>query len=185
MKDIKVASRYAKSLLMIAVEQKELEVVFTDMQLISSTCQSSNDLVLLLKNPIIKGDKKRSILKDIFDDKTSKVTKAFFDIIVAKKREKLLFDISQAFIQQYNIHNSIKTVNVITAVPLTEKQKEQIQKLVKTEKDKSVLIKDTIDESIIGGIIVRVGDKQIDESIKRKLLRLEKEFNHNSYIKEV
>ncbi len=182
MRDIKVASRYAKSLLGIVLEQNALEPIYKDMMLINQTCNASRDLIVLLKSPIIKTDKKLAILNELFSG-INQISKSFISIIASKKREGILEDIAAAFIDAYKVHKNIKTVFVTTAIALTESQKKKIADLV--NKDNSTIeLKEIINPEIIGGMILRVGDTQVDESIKRKLTNLEMEFDDNPYIKE-
>ncbi len=183
MRDIKVASRYAKSLLGIALEQKALEEVHNDMQLIYRVCSENRDLEILLKSPIVKSNKKAAILTEIFGKHVSKLSNAFISIILIKKREAILADIATAFIDTYKIQKNIVTASVTTAVKLSEKQKTQIIDLLISQGSSSVDLKEIINTEIIGGMILKIGDKQIDESIKRKLTNLEMEFEDNSQIR--
>lgn len=184
MRDIKVASRYAKSLLGIAIDNKCLEAVYQDMMMISKVCNENHELVLVLRNPIVKGDKKLAVLNEIFKG-INNVSASFVKIIVAKNRESLLVDIANAFVDAYKEHHNIKTAYVTTAVALSSEQKEKIKKLINKTYNSTIEFVEKVDEEIIGGIILRVEDKQIDESIKRKLQNLVMEFSENNYIKEI
>lgn len=184
MRDIKVASRYAKSLLGISIEQKSLEEVYNDMQMINSICTQNRDLELLLKSPVVKTDKKSAILSEVFGKEISQISNTFISIILTKKREGLLADIADAFIDAYKVHKEITTATVTSAITLTKEQKAAIEALLKAQGNKTIELTEVIDKDIIGGMIVRVGDKQVDESIKRKLTDLEMEFSDNPYIKE-
>jgi len=184
MRDIKVAHRYAKSLLGIAKENNLLEELYKDMHLVNDVCSQNRDLELLLKSPIVKTDKKRAILNEIFDKNISEISRTFIHIILTKKREGILSDIATAFIDVYKTEKHIKTAQITTAIPLSKSQKEHIVSLVKKVGDSEVELNETINPEIIGGMIIRVGDKQIDESIKRKLKNLEMEFDENPYVRE-
>lgn len=182
MRDIKVASRYAKSLLSIAVEQNALEELYQDMISIRKVCSENHDLTVLLKSPIVKGDKKEAILNEIFTS-IHKISKAFISIVVTKKREGILEDIATAFIEKYKEHKNIKTVSVTSAIQLTKDQKDKLVAL--SNKDNSTIeLVEMVNPDIIGGLILRIGDTQIDESIKRKLSNLAMEFDDNPYVKE-
>ena len=184
MRDIKVASRYAKSLLNIAIEEKALKEVHADMQLINDVCNNNHDLELLLKSPIVKPDKKSAILSEIFGKQVSKISNSFIAIILTKKREGLLADIANAFIDTYKNHNNITTASVTSAQPLSKDQKAKVVALLEGQGKQNVELKEIVNADIIGGLILRIGDKQVDESIKRKLNNLEMEFDENPYIKE-
>lgn len=184
MRDIKVASRYAKSLLGIAVEQNNLEEVHNDMQMINKVCADNKELTLLLKSPIVNSDKKETILSEIFGKKISQISSTFISIILNKRRENILPAIAEAFIFIYKEHKNITTATVTTAIALTDAQKKAVVKLLNDQGKENVELKEIVNGEIIGGMILRVGDKQVDESIKRKLTNLEMEFDENPYIKE-
>lgn len=184
MRDIKVASRYAKSLLGIAIEQNKLEELHNDMQLINAVCTENRELVLLLKSPIVKADKKETILAEVFGKSITQISTSFISIILNKRREGLLADIANAFIDVYKTHKNITTATVTTAVALSAPQKKAVIALLNAQGKENVDLKEVVNEEIIGGMILRVGDKQVDESIKRKLSNLEMEFDENPYIKD-
>ena len=185
MRDIKIASRYAKSLLKIAIDENVLEDLHKDMQLVHKVCTNNPDLVLLLKSPIVKSDKKRNIVDAVFENQLSKIASTFISLIITKKREGLLNDIAASFIDIYKHHKHIKTATVTSAIPLSKVQKDNVINILKSTKETDgVDLKEVVDPTIIGGMILRVGDKQLDESIKRKLMNLEMEFNNNPYVKD-
>lgn len=184
MKEIRVASRYAKSLLGLAIEQNKLEEAYADMKLVAETCSSSRDLSLLLKSPIVKSDKKQAIVDQIFSGQMSELSNAFVGIIIRKKREYLLEDISKEFLMQYKAHKNIVTAQVTSAVQLDDALKQRILALVAGNEGEGVEMVESIDKDIIGGFIVRVGDKQIDASIAGRLADLRQEFNKNEYVAE-
>lgn len=185
MRDIKVASRYAKSLLKIAIEDNALEALHNDMVLVNDVCTNNPDLGLLLKSPIVKSGKKKIVMDAIFSAHLSEISNTFISLIITKKRENLLSDIASSFIDIYKIHKNIKSATVTSAVPLSKEQIDAVSAILNASKEtEGVDLTEVVDPSLIGGMILRVGDKQIDESIKRKLTNLEIEFEKNAYIKE-
>jgi F-type H+-transporting ATPase subunit delta len=184
MRNSRLASRYAKSLIGLSVERKELEAVYADMKLVAGVCSENKDLSVLLKSPIVKTDKKVKILEQIFAGKLAATSHAFIKIITEKKREQYLQNIAQAFIEQYKEHKNIITANVKTTFKLDEKLKTSILELVKSGTNSQVELNEEIDKNIVGGFILRIGDKQVDASIQNKLHNLKKSFSKNPYIKE-
>jgi len=185
MADIRVASRYVKSLLGLAVEKNALENVHKDMILFSKVCDENRAFTLMLRNPIIKHDKKREILEEIFKGKVNALTLAIFDIITRKNREPLLPAIAKEFHVAYNNFKEIGAASVTTAVPLDKKLRDEIEQIVKKLSDKKqVEIEEKVDPEMIGGFVLNVGDRQIDASIKNKLKALKLKFSQNPYIKE-
>lgn len=183
MVDSKVASRYAKSLIGLAQEKNLLEEVKKDMELILNNFKASKEFQIVLKSPIIKGDKKFSIFKEVFGGLVSNLTLSFVDILIRKGRESYLHSIANEYIQQYKEINKIVTVKVVTAIPLDGDLRNKIVALVKNTGSK-VEIEEKVDPSIIGGLIITVGDKQVDASIAGKIKALRKEFSKNLYVKE-
>lgn len=185
MVDSRAASRYAKSLLGLAIEQKSVEQVAEDMKLFIKVIEQNNAFALMLRNPIIKHDKKRDILEKLFKGKVNALTLAIFDIITRKNREPLLASIAREFQNQYNEFKSIGKATITTATPLDAKLRAEFEQMVKTlSNKKQVELAEKVDASMIGGFVLNVGDRQIDASIKSKLKSLKVEFSQNPYIKE-
>lgn len=185
MASTRVAGRYVKSLLGLAVEQNALENVHQDMQLISKACNDSRELVIMLKSPIIKHDKKGAILDKIFRGKVSPLTHAIIDILTRKNREPLLPEIAKEFHNVYNTYKGIGKASVTTTVPMDDGTRKGIEAIAKKLSGKdSVELEQIVDADLIGGFILNVGDRQIDASIKNKLKKLQLKFSENPYIKE-
>ena len=185
MYDSKIAARYAKSLLDLASEKGVLEEVHANMQLFMQIGETNRDFVLMLGNPIINHEKKQNILHKLFDGKIHPVTAAIFEIITRKHREALLPGIAREFHKQYNALKGVEAAEIITPFKLSEELRGRFEQLVKeTSKKDKVELKEKIDPELIGGYILRIQDRQIDESLKSKLNRLKVEFSKNPYIKE-
>ena len=184
MKNIRIAIRYAKSLLDLAVDEKVLEEVLSDVTLFLETCKKSKELSLLLKSPIVKPDKKEKILALIFSAHFHNISLLFFKLLIQKRREMIAESIALYFIQAYKIKKGISSATLTSADYLDEKTKllikEKIKSLVKGEID----LKEKINPSLIGGFVVRVGDAEVNASILNKLNKLKQEFDTNLYLKE-
>jgi F-type H+-transporting ATPase subunit delta len=176
MSEIKVASRYAKSLIDLALEQKALEEIKNDMDLFVNTLKASSELQAVVKNPIIPLGKKNDILKALFGDKIHKVTSAFLKIVVDKGRADIIFGTAKEFLNQYYQFKNIVTAKVVSAAALTEEAKAEIITKVKAITGGDVVLNASVDANLIGGFILTVGDKQFDSSIASSLSRLKKEF---------
>jgi len=153
MRQSRVTIRYAKALLHLAIEQNSLEETYSDMQFLDTVCSENKELVLLLKSPIVKTDKKEIILKEIFSSKMSKLSMSFIQIITNKKREGQLSLIAKGFINLYKIHKNIETATVITATKLDEELKAEVMNFIKHHGENKVDLTEKIDENIIGGAI--------------------------------
>lgn len=176
----RAASRYAKSLLSLSIDQKSLEEVNKDMKFVADTCKSSSELILLLKSPIVKTDKKLAILNAIFSNKIGKLVSSFIEIITKKKREAITLDIARAFNEQYNTHKNITSAKVSTAIALDKELKSKIMAIVKTASKGDVEIEEEVNKDLIGGFVIKIGDQQVDSSINSKLQKLKREFSTNA-----
>jgi F-type H+-transporting ATPase subunit delta len=173
----KAASRYAKSLIDLSTEQNALEEIKNDMVLLDQVIDQNPELEAILKNPIVPLDKKAGILDNVFGAKVNAVTKAFFNLVVKKGRSEILFGTAKAFIQQYNAIKGIVTAEVTSATELTDANRAEIVAIVKKEVGANeVVIKEKVNDKLIGGFILKVGDKQFDASIANGLNKLKKEF---------
>jgi F-type H+-transporting ATPase subunit delta len=185
MSDLRVASRYAKSLIELAAERNVVGEVYEDMRLFTKVCAENREFELMLKNPVIKHDKKRKILHAIFGKKVNTMTLAMFDIITRKNRESILPSMAREFVIQYNSRMGIEVATVTTAVPLAEELKKELFEIIlKIGGKKTVELKERVDPDLIGGFILKVGDKQIDDSIQSKLKMLGHKFSQNPFIRE-
>ncbi|HEX5002134.1 MAG TPA: ATP synthase F1 subunit delta [Bacteroidia bacterium] len=183
MAEIKVARRYAKSLLSLGAEQGVTDALFNDIQLLLNTIKASRALAAMLKNPIIHSYKKDLVLKSLFGDRMNKVTLAFMGLITRKSREYYLEDIAIAFQNLYNASKGIHSAKVISAVQLDDQLRKRLNDIVINETGGTVQMNEVVDSNIIGGFILRWDDKQIDSSVTKKLSDLRKEFAGNVSVK--
>ena len=173
----KAGARYAKSLIDLSTEQNALEAIKNDMLFFEEVVDANSELEAILKNPIVPLDKKAGILNDIFGKNVHQITNSFLKLVVNKGRSAILFDTAKQFISQYNTIKGIVTAEVKSAIALTEANKLEIVSLVKRELGANeVIIKEQVDDKLIGGFIIKVGDKQFDASISGGLHKLKKEF---------
>lgn len=183
MTDLRVASRYAKSLLDFALEKGILEEVYQDMALFSDICRKNQDFVLMLKNPIIYHDKKKNILHSLFKGKVNAATMAIFDVIVRKNREAHLPAIATEFGNMYRQYKGIDNVTVTTPFPLTDDLRKKFKQVIIEKTGRQVDLTEKVDPSLIGGFVVKIGDRQMDNSVKAKLKSLMQELSDDSYVK--
>ena len=179
MKAIKLSNRYAKSLADIALKNNAMDATLQDMKLVLEACKSISELRQLLRSPIIKTKKKIKIIQEIFSSRISITTLNFIEMITVKKREAFLQTIAESFIVIYKRINQIETVTVTSANPLEQDYKERLIAEVKKTGCKKVELIEKTSSDLIGGVIIKYGDKQIDASIKTKINRLKKTLSKN------
>jgi len=185
MKNQKLASRYASSLLGLAAEHNLMEDVYQDMLLIDAFVKESREFDVFLKSPTIKVNQKTKILKLALKGQVNDLTEKFIELLIKNSREFYLHDVVSSFIQLYDLKKDIKTAFITTAQPLNAENLKKLKEITKLIKADSVTIVQKIDENLIGGFIINVDDYQIDASIESKLKELEREFAQNLYISEL
>ena len=158
----RAALRYAKATLDLAKEKGCAEKVNEDMKLIQSTIEENPDLDILLKSPVIKQAQKKSVLIKIFEKKVNEITLSLLKLLVTNRRLEILILVAKEYIVIYDI-----------------------LKRVQESIDNKVSLVNIIDPSIIGGFILRVGDKQYDSSVSYRLKDLLSKFEDNQYISKI
>ncbi len=167
--------RYAKALLAFSQEKKQAEKVKDDMQLIFNTVKDSAELQKFLQSPVIKSKDKEAALNELFK-KVNKVTQGLFKTLLDNRRVELLGEVAEKYIILFNELKGKETAVVTTAVPLTKALEKKILDKVKELTGKKVTLENKIDESILGGFVLRVGDLQYNASIASKLGNLKREL---------
>lgn len=179
----KVASRYAKSLLNLAVEENRLELVREDMESLQALLKQSKEFAAFMKSPVIQFNKKRSVLEKIFTGKLNDLTLKFMLILAGKQREGILSEVIFEFLDQYRKLKHVSIVKITTAVPMSESQMDALKRKLEASSIgfEHVEVTTIIDPEILGGYIVELDDNIYDASIRQKLAALKKEFKGNLY----
>ena len=182
----RLASRYAKSLIDLAIEKGQLEEVYADMSLLQQVCKSNSDFVNLLRSPIVKAETKRKIVDAITVGKVSVLTAAFNALLISKGRESNLPEIITAFVNQYKAYKNIHTVKLATAVPISDDVRKAIVDQVKKDGSYGTIeLEEKVDESLVGGFVLQIGDKLVDASISYDLKNIARQFENNDFIYKI
>lgn len=179
MRSSKVAKRYAQGLLNFTQETGNTTSVFGEMKDLVNTIEKSKDLQSFFNSPIIELKKKMSVADEIFKS-FSPVTRNLIQLVIRHGREGQLSNIGQEFVNKVEDMNGVQRITLTSATPLSE---ENIKNILKSttlvNHDNQFDVTSIINPDILGGYILRVGDQQIDASVKSKLSRLNKEFQLN------
>lgn len=174
----RAAIRYAKAVLSLAIEKQVAEAINADMVLISKTLKANQELDLAIKNAVVKSEDKKAILSQVFPDANA-MTLELFKVLDANKRLDLMEAVADKFSELFDIQNGKESATVTTAVAITEDVEAKVLAKIKELTNKAVTVKNIVDESILGGFILRVGDIQYNASIANKLNKLKREFTIN------
>jgi len=178
MSGTRAAIRYAKALLSLASDQNTAEVVNNDMKLIANTIAESKDLNAMLQSPVVTSTVKKTVLLDVFKN-TNVLTGNLIDTLIINKRISLIGDTASKFNELYDELRGTEVATVTSAVSLTDDLKAKVLVKVKELTGKEVEVENIVDETILGGFILRVGDIQYDASVASKLNKLKREFTLN------
>ncbi len=161
--------RYAAALLDVAEECGVVEKVDGDLDLISETISGSHDLVVMLKSPLVKGDSKAKVLKEIFKGQLDDKTLLFIDLICRKKRADHLPQIVEEYKELRDERSGLINVDVKSAVKLEEEQAKSLINALAAYTGKKVRARLALDENLLGGVTVKIGDTILDGSVRHQL----------------
>ena len=178
MRSHRAATRYAKSIIELAKEQNVLDEVYSDMQLFSAVVEQNRVFAIMLKNPIINHDKKRNVLHALFDKRMNKLSILAFDLITKKNRENILAEISTEVQVQYNAFKGLQIADITTTIALDDDLRKKFKELVEQISGKKAKLNEIIDDSIVGGFVLNVGDNRLDQSIKSQLNNIKRELTN-------
>lgn len=177
MKGSRAAIRYAKAILEMAQGAGNAAQVNSDMALIATTINDNKELQNFIGSPDVKAEIKESALKEIFAG-SQNITQGLFRLLQENKRFDILGQVAEQFAIQLDELNGREEAVVTTAVPLTPELEAKVLARAKTLSDKELVLKNVVDPSIIGGFILKVGDRQYNASVANSLTTLKRELSN-------
>ncbi|MFI1772675.1 ATP synthase F1 subunit delta [Thalassobellus citreus] len=178
MSGARAAIRYAKAVLSLATDQKSVDAVNNDMKLIANTIAGSKDLRDTLQSPVINSTVKKAVLLEVFKA-SDKATLSLIDVLINNNRINILSEVALKYSQLFDQSKGIELATVTTAVALTDDLEKKVLAKAKEITGKDIEVENIIDESILGGFILRIGDIQYNASIANQLSKLKREFTLN------
>ena len=185
MQNPRLAARYAKSLMDIAIENGKLDTMYNDMLGLDAACNDSKDFVSMMKSPIVTASTKQNVVKAIAEGKVDDITFKFINLIINKGREFFLPEIISTFISQYKKHNNINEVLLTTSEPMDEEMKNTLIQSIQKQFTGTIDLKTKVDSSLIGGFILEANNNLFDASILRDLNDIKKQFLTNVYVPDI
>lgn len=168
---------YADALFQLAVETNQTDVLFEESKGILQILNDNNDLMKLLCHPKIKKEEKTSVIENVFKNRVSDDMTGFLVLTIEKERHSELFGILEEFISMIKEYKHIGVAFVTTAIELDDERKREIEKkLIDTTNYVKFEMHYKVDKDIIGGMIIRIGDRVVDSSIKSKIESMSKEL---------
>jgi F-type H+-transporting ATPase subunit delta len=174
----RAAIRYAKAVLSLATDNKAAATVQADMALIGQAIENNASLADVLKSPVVKLSEKADVLNALFPSVSSE-SKSLFTILVTNKRVDILGQVAAQYGIQYDIENNKENAFVTTAIPMNPELETKVMAKLKTLTTNEVTLNKSVDENILGGFILRVGDQQYDASVSNQLNTIKRKFTIN------
>lgn len=185
MAEISITRRYAQALFHTALREGVTETIETDLETVDALLRSTPTLLRIMRAPTIARARKKDLLEKVFADKISGLTLRFLFLIVDKRRETILPDINREFRALSYTHRNIQFVTARVARPLTAEEREDLDRTLEARTGKTIEIQEEVDPSLIGGVVLRIGDTIIDGSVAGQLRRLRQRLIGSQIIREV
>lgn len=173
----RAAIRYAKAILETAVSAGKTVQVNDDMKSIVDSVSGSQELSEFLSSPIISSEVKMNALSEVFANVQSE-TKMLFKLLQENKRFEILEPIASQFNRLFDEMNGVEVAKVTTAFPITPELETKVLAKIAEISNKKITIENIVDPSIIGGFVLRIGDKQYNASVANRLQELKREFSN-------
>jgi len=172
----RLSKRYAKALFSLAVEEKQLDLVKNDVFKVSGLLTKGSGFTAFIINPLTNGTRQMKIVQELFSGALSEMVLNFLMLLSKKKRLNILPDIFADFDRLILVHNNQIHAEVFSCSPLTSGQIDKIQQRLAKLTNKEILIKTSLNKSLLGGFTIRVEDLIIDNSIRYQLAKLKEKL---------
>jgi F-type H+-transporting ATPase subunit delta len=172
MNESKITVRYAKALFVLAKENNAFEPLKNDMALLYQCIHDLPELQYVIQSPVIKVSEKVKVFNETFKSSFSPITLSFITLVLENRREEYLLGISRYFLTLIKKEQGIQSAEIVTAIPLNEELRKSLLHFITHKFKTKVDLNETVDEKLIGGFILRVGDQQVDASISNKLAQI-------------
>jgi len=179
MNESQISVRYAKALFQSAREQEKLDAVYKDMELVSDTCKIE-DFQDMLMMPSLQVSQKSQLARAVFQQHLSELSLSLINLVIENKREAYLPGIARNFRDFYRKHQGIQSASLVTATAVDESARKSILDLIKKTYDSAVELSASVDEDVIGGFVLTIGDLQYDASVASSLKQMKKQLLQTS-----
>ena len=174
-KNVLIANRYSDALVQIAKDGKlTYEKIADDLNLIKSTLDKSSDLNEFLINPLVSVDDKKDIIDKVFAEEIDVLIVNFLKVLVDKNRFFTFKEVLNSYNKTLDKINNIKRIDIISAIPIKKEEQDKLKEKLENKLKANILLNLQTDETIIGGLVIKMGDNVIDMSLKHKLDDLSK-----------
>ncbi len=172
-----VSKTYGDALFELAQEENKVDTLFEEVEALKTILSENPDFSKLMNHPKVDKEEKEAVAEAIFRNRMSDELTGFLKIIIANRRYADMIDVLDHFIARVKEYHRIGLAYVLTPLPLTDTQKASVErKLLESTDYETMEMNYSIDPSLIGGMVIRIGDKVVDSSVRSKLEKLTKEL---------
>ncbi len=167
-----IAMKYAQAMFELAEDAQRIDEVGRDLHMVSDTVAGQRDLAIFLEHPSTPRDAKKEVVQQIFACEIGELTLKILLYLIDKRRETMLTDITMAYQNLTYEARGIALAHVRSAMALTESETARLKQALEKRSGKQIVLQETVDPSLLGGMVVQIGDTLLDGSVKRKLAEL-------------
>lgn len=172
-----VSKRYASALFEVAFENQQYELVNDELGFVLNCLQDEPKLYQLLEGPLLSSNEKKEVISAIFKKNVSKEVFNFLCIVIDKGRESYIESITEEYkVLADSVKNKVDAV-AITAVSMDKQDLLKLQVNLSISSGKNVQLQNQIDPTVIGGVLVKIGDKVIDGTVKNRLAKMQEQLS--------
>lgn len=172
----KIANVYASSLFELALEENIDREIRENVSGLCNAFEKGSELVNVLEAPMVTKEEKEAVLDGIFKGKANHYLLNFFKVMTDRKAAGYIKEAMEAYVDIYNKHYNIEKVVATTAVELSAEMKDKLVKKLEAVTGKTILLDTVVDESTLGGVVVKFSDTELNDSIANKLKNLREEL---------
>ncbi|MBC8103753.1 MAG: F0F1 ATP synthase subunit delta [Cytophagales bacterium] len=176
MREESVSRRYAAAFFESSQRSGTVAESQADMITVVQTLIADPKLVALLRQPLVTERRKKEALKEALETKIRRQTLGFLNLLVDKRRINLLAEVEEEFTQRVRASNNVALASAVSAIPLSTTEAEALRHSLEGRTGKTIELVTSVDASLIGGILVRIGDTVYDGSVRGNLLRLREQL---------
>lgn len=172
-----VTKNYTDVIFDLAVEEGKVEEISAELSEIARVMQENPELMAMLASPQIPKAEKLQTADAVFSGWISKTALNFVKVLIENRRAAYLLEIAERFVERKRAHLGIEYVEAITAIPMTQEQKERLIATLAHKRGKQIELNNVIDANIIGGMKIKIGEKALDGTLSNRLKELQSEMS--------
>ena len=181
MNSYRINTNYAKALLMLATDRQDVDRVADDMRLVSKVTAENHELAVVFANPVLPGDKKAAIVRELFSGNVADTTMAFLVFLVRKNRSVNMHGVSEAYLGMWRDVKGIVLSDLVTHQPVDESARAMVTQMVQEYTGRKVELHEATDMNMLGGFKLEFDNKMYDARLRAKIRKLRQEFAKNDY----